>query len=255
VAKARTDAVAGGAGVARRIERALRPLGDPQRACGAKAYLKSDLEFIGVTTPEFRRAIKAELKAAPPLGRPALLEAVGTLWRRPVFELRAAAVELLRLEGVLLAPADAGLVERLIRESGTWALVDTLAVRVAGGLVERFPALLATLDRWAVDPDFWVRRAALLALLLPLRRGQGEFAHFARYADAMVDEKEFFIRKAIGWVLREVSKKRPALVVAWLAPRVRRASGVTLREALRHLPAADRDALLDRRAARTADTD
>jgi len=230
-------------GLAGRIEAALRRLADPARAAGAKAYLKSDLDFIGVATPEFRRAIKAELKAAPPLDRPTLLAAVEALWAPPVFELRAAAVELLDMKGALLQARDLALVERLLRESGTWALVDNLAAHVAGGLVERFPALARTLDRWARDRDFWVRRAAMLALLLPLRRGGGDFARFACYADAMLDEREFFIRKAIGWVLREVSKQRPALVVTWLAPRVRRASGVTMREALRDLPEGDRDAL------------
>jgi len=229
-----------GAELARRIEAELRRKGDPARAEGAKRYLKSDLEFIGVATPEFRRAIKAELRAAAPLRREALLAAVARLWAAEVFELRAAAVELLDLEGALLAPEDMAIVERLIRESHTWALVDNLAAHVAGSLVERFPEGLATLDRWARDPDFWVRRAAMLALLVPLRRGEGDFGRFARYADAMLAEREFFIRKAIGWVLREVSKRRPALVEEWLAPRAQRASGVTLREALKYLPPGSR---------------
>jgi 3-methyladenine DNA glycosylase AlkD len=230
--------------LAHRIEAALRRLEDAERAAGAKAYLKSDLEFLGVATPPFRRAIKHELRTSPQLHRASLLGAAVALWARPVYELRAAAVELLCLKGALLEAPDLDLVESMLRESHTWALVDNLAAHVAGGLVERFPELGDTLDRWAADGDFWVRRAAMLALLLPLRRGAGEFERFARYADAMLDEKEFFIRKAIGWVLRDVSKKRPELVAEWLRPRVRRASGVTLREALRYLPAADRDALL-----------
>ena len=80
---------------------------------------------------------------------------------------------------------------------------------MAGALVERFPELGSALDRWAKDADFWVRRSAILALLDPLRRGEGDFDRFSRYADAMLCEKEFFIRKAIGWTLREVSKRRP----------------------------------------------
>jgi len=60
--------------------------------------------------------------------------------------------------------------------------------------------LTGVLDRWAADEDFWVRRAALLSLLRPLRRGEGDFGRCARYADMMLAEREFFIRKAIGWV-------------------------------------------------------
>jgi 3-methyladenine DNA glycosylase AlkD len=185
----------------------------------------------------FRRAIKAELAAGPPLDRAALLATVSALWSHEVFELRAAAVELLSTHGALLTPADLSLVERFVRESQTWALVDGLAAHVAGSLVEEHPALGRTLDLWARDPDFWVRRSAMLALLVPLRRGGGDFERFSRYADAMLDEREFFIRKAIGWVLRDTSKKRPGMVAEWLAPRMHRASGVTLREALKYLDA------------------
>jgi hypothetical protein len=140
------------------------------------------------------------------------------------------------------------LLERLIRGSGTWAIVDAVAPYVAGPLVEReqenHPEIEAVLERWASDDDFWVRRAALLVHLLPLRRGEGDFAGFARHADAMLGETEFFVRKAIGWVLREVGKKRPELVAEWLLPRADRASGVTVREAVKYLAGDDRGAIL-----------
>jgi len=235
--------------LAKRVEAGLRAHADPVRAAGARRYLKSEWEFIGLTTAQLRAVVKAELVvSAGALGRADLGAAVGALWGRQVFELKAAALELLTVRATVLEAGDLRLIERLIRESQTWALVDALAAHVAGGLVERLPRLSATLDRWARDDDFWVRRAAMLALLVPLRRGGGDFERFARYADAMLGEREFFIRKAIGWVLREVAKKRPALVVAWLEPRVRRASGVTFREAVRHLPGEDRARLLALRA-------
>ncbi len=168
--------------------------------------------------------------------RAEVLAIATALWARPVFECRLAAALLLERADRLLDPADLALVENMLRSSGTWALVDGLAVKVAGGLVERYPELTATLDRWATDTDFWLRRSALLALLRPLRRGGGDFDRFARYADQMVTDREFFIRKAIGWVLRETAKTRPALVAAWLGPRVHRASGATVREAVKPLP-------------------
>jgi len=103
------------------------------------------------------------------------------------------------------------------------------------------------LDRWATDADFWIRRSALLALLGGLRRGEGDFDRFSRYADAMLEEKEFFVRKAIGWILRETAKKRPELVYEWVLPRASRASGVTLREAVKPLSEAQRKAVLSAR--------
>lgn len=226
------------------IERELRDLGTPERAAGTKAYLKSDLEFTGTTVPATRSVIRSWCRARPALTREDLTATAGELWARPVFECRLAAVELLDAQAALLRPGDAVMIEQMLRTARTWALVDTLAEHVMGGLVERYPELTATLDRWAGDDDFWLRRSAMLALLRPLRRGGGDFDRFSRYADQMLEEKEFFIRKAIGWILRDTAKRRPALVAQWLEPRAHRASGVTIREAVKPLPPDVRDQLM-----------
>jgi 3-methyladenine DNA glycosylase AlkD len=242
-----------GATSANGVEANLRAVGDPARAEQERRYLKSDLRHYGASVPAIRRVAKAALAAEPILRRDELIALVEALWARPVHECRMAAVELLDLSAGLLEPRDIELVERLLRESRTWALVDGLAASVAGSLVERNPELGSTLDRWAGDGDLWLRRSALLALLVPLRRGEGDFERFARYADTMLDEREFFIRKAIGWVLREAGKKQPDRVYAWLLPRAPRASGVTVREAVKPLSDEQRSAILAaHRAGRSA---
>jgi len=232
------------------IESDLRALGTPARAASEKAYLKSDLEFTGTPVPATRAVIRSWCRARPGLTRRELVAVTRALWARPVFECRMAAVELLDAKAGLLGAGDAVLVEQMLRTARTWALVDGLAEHVMGGLTERCPELTATLDRWACADDFWLRRSAMLALLRPLRRGAGDFERFSRYADQMLEEKEFFIRKAIGWVLRETAKRRPELVAAWLAPRAHRASGVTMREAVKPLPADVRERLLAAYASR-----
>ncbi len=232
------------------IERELRGLGTPERAASEKAYLKSDLEFTGTSVPATRSVIRSWCRARPGLTRRELVATAEELWARPVFECRMAAVELLDAQAGLLRAADAGLIEHMLRTARTWALVDGLAANVMGGLTERYPELTATLDRWAGDDDFWLRRSAMLALLRPLRRGDGDFERFSRYADQMLEEKEFFIRKAIGWILRDTARRRPALVAEWLAPRAHRASGVTIREAVKPLLPDVRDQLMAAYAAR-----
>jgi 3-methyladenine DNA glycosylase AlkD len=223
----------------------LRQAGSAQRAASEQNYLKSTLEFSGTTVPAARAIVITWRRAHPDLTGSRLTSLAAALWHGPVFECKLAAVLLLADRRALLRPQDAALVEELLRTSGTWALVDSLAADVMGSLVERFPELLLTLDRWAADDDFWIRRSAMLALLVPLRRGDpAQFERFASYADAMLAEREFFIRKAIGWVLRETAKRQPDLVAAWLTPRIGRASGVTVREAVKWLPADQRDALL-----------
>ena len=222
------------------IEDVLRGQGTRARAVHEKAYLKSDLEHLGTTVPQTRRAVTTAIRGRT-LTRADVLATVDELWGE-VFELRFAAVELLVIAAKrdLLVAKDLALVETLAREARTWALVDPLAIYVTGALVGGAGRVL---DRWARDDDFWIRRLAMLALLVPLREGGGDFDRFARYADAMLDDTEFFIRKAIGWVLRETSKRRPDLVFAWLEPRAARAAGLVVREASKHLPAAQRAAL------------
>lgn len=228
------------------IDRQLRALGTPERAEKEAAYLKSQLAHYGATVPAIR-SVAEDAARDLRLAHDDLVALVEALWSRRVHECRAAAVELLELHVDSLAPADLVLLERLLRESRTWALVDNIAASVVGPLVEAHPELTSTLDRWAVDDDLWLRRSALLALLLALRRGDGDFDRFGRYADPMLEETEFFVRKAIGWVLRDTAKKRPGLVYGWLLPRASRASGVTIREAVRPLSDEQRRAVLDAR--------
>jgi 3-methyladenine DNA glycosylase AlkD len=222
----------------------LRAIGTLERAAQEKRYLKSDLEFFGGSVWEIRRVVQAFVRGAASMAHDELVALVDALWEEPVHERRMASVVLLELHPKLLTFADLPLIERLLRESLTWALVDGLAANVIGGVLTRSPAEVSlVMDRWSTDADFWIRRASLLAELQLLRAG-ADLAPFLRRADGMLDEKEFFIRKAIGWVLRELGKRRPAEVVAWLAPRTDRASGVTMREAVKYLPSADADRLM-----------
>jgi 3-methyladenine DNA glycosylase AlkD len=235
---------------ARVIQAGLARRGTPRRAAGSRAYLKSDLRFLGIDTATLRQEARAWRTAHAGWDIDALCRLTEALWRRNVFELRSFALILLVERTTEFEPRHLPFLERLLRNSHTWALVDEIAPRLAGPLLERHPGEAGrVLDRWARDPDFWIRRAALLSMLLPMRRGEGDWKRFARYADPLLADREFFIRKAIGWVLREAAKRSPARVVAYVAPRAARLSGVTWREATRTLPDRERKRLGARRDA------
>ncbi len=225
------------------LEASLRRIGTSTRAEGEKAYLKSDLAFTGTLVSATRAEVQ-RLDRQLALDHERLVELVAALWSKPVFERRLAAIMFLQRHPKLLSVTDMPILEGMARESRTWALLDYLAVDVLGRLVEADPAgMTAVMDAWATDDDFWIRRASLLAELRPIRRGAGLDRFLAR-AEPMLEEREFFIRKAIGWVLREAGKRRPDDVFAWLAPRTHRASGVTMREAVKYLPASASAALM-----------
>ncbi|MFV2175314.1 DNA alkylation repair protein [Actinomadura sp. LOL_016] len=227
---------------AARVLAELRDLADPARAAYERRYLKSAFAHIGVPVPALRRVAVSAVREPPARGE--LLALADALWTvedagRPVHEARMAAVEVLVERVGLLEPGDIAVAERMILDSASWVYVDNLAERVAGALVLREPGLGGVLDDWASDPDMWIRRSALLALLPGIRTGAPDLARIARFGDAMVGETEFFVRKALGWVLREQSKKDPAWVARWVEARIADVSGVTLREAVRHLPDGD----------------
>lgn len=221
--------------LAAELNAAIAVNGTVERSVKEKRYLKTSLRHHGTPVPVTRRLVKDLLKRHPNLTRSQVLVMVEELWTSGVHEARTAVVELLALRSACLGPDDLQLLERLLREARTWALVDELAPRVVGPLRSRHPEVEATLDAWAADADFWLRRAALLTYLQPLRRGEDVFERFTQLADGMLEDREFFIRKAIGWALRERGKCAPDEVYAWLVPRLKRTSGLTLREASKYL--------------------
>jgi 3-methyladenine DNA glycosylase AlkD len=214
--------------------------GKAERATYEQAYMKSALKFHGVDAATVR-AVASEFCRAHALDHDALVGAVDALYATDWFDLHSAAVGVLERHKKLLALDDAAWLVTLVRRSGCWAHVDWLATKIVPHALPDKPGKL--LRSWARDDDFWVRRTALLAQLDALRAGGGDFALFAELARPMLPEKEFFIRKAIGWVLRDTSKKRPELVRDFVVAHRAAMSGLTLREATRRLPPKMRAAL------------
>lgn len=231
---------------ARRLLEQLTAVGTPERAEGEKAYLKSGLQFVGSGVPALRSTVKAWLRANPEVAHDELFATADALWAHPVHECHLAAIELLVDRPALVTIVDVPWIYNTLRDCHTWALVDPLAGWVIADCAARDPdGLLPHLDRWVRDPDFWIRRSAVLGLRTLLRR-DAELDRFFAYAELLLPEKEFFIRKVIGWVMREVAGRHPEQVSAWLREHMAAMNLITLREPLRRLPdAAELRALYD----------
>ena len=221
------------------LNRDLDGLGTAARATYDQQYHKSEFAHMGVPVPDLRKLVKGMYKEIG--GRRATHDDVtglaAALWDTDVYERRLAAVIVLAQGIRLLTAGDLQDVTLMLRDAPMWSLVDPLAGDVAGKIALRDrEGTSRTLDLWAGDGDFWLRRASLLALIPAIREGKPDLVRFTRYADPMVDEREFFIRKAVGWVLREIAHKDPTWVAAWVTARLDRLAGVTFREAVRRLP-------------------
>ena len=224
------------------IRRALHAHADPVKAPAMQAYMKSAMPFLGVPRPVLDRIVVDAAKAQPLTSTPALIDAMAALWRPARFrEERYAAIELptcTRTHRKLIAPALLPLVEEMIVTGAWWDHVDDIAGNVLAELLCLFPAdVKPRLRRWANGDDLWLRRAAFLCQR-KLRGADFDAALFYETILPSIGSKatfadEFFIRKGIGWALRERSYDAPEEVEAFCREYDARLSPLTKREALR----------------------
>ncbi len=205
----------------------LRLAGDPARAEHDRDYLHSSIEHLGVDVPAARAEAKRLVKAHPELVADPW-PFVQACWATGIYDLRLAMTFF--LERAKADDLDA--LEVLLRDCHTWALVDQLAVQV----VPRYKPSNSRLRKWARDNDFWIRRTALLCHLKDLRAGKGDLTLWASLAAPNLGDSERFIQKAIGWVLREIGKKRPAWTQDYVDQHRHQMAALSIREAERNLP-------------------
>ncbi len=214
---------------------------DAANAPAMQAYMKSALPFWGIPAPLRRTLTAAAVKAYPCADAAALHDTMAALWREATRrEERYAAQELARtgaphrrLRGLHLLP----LYEEMIVSGAWWDFCDDISAEAIGPLLVAQPAALRpVLQRWSTGPDLWLRRAAILCQ----RKLKGE-AFDARLLYACIlpsigsspFNREFFVRKGIGWALRERAYAAPDEVRAFCAEYADRLAPLTKREALR----------------------
>ena len=216
------------AAVVERLRVAFGPAADSQRAAGAAAYMRNQFVFLGIPTPERRRLQRAALgDLAPPTERQ-LKQITLALWRKREREFQYAACDYLRTH---VGVASAGFIDvaaHLVTTKAWWDTVDTLAAHSVGPLVRRHPELVATMDEWAVSNDIWLARTALLHQLA--YKNSTDEERLFRYCSLRATDREFFIRKAIGWALREHAARRADAVDEFLV-RTPELSALSIREA------------------------
>lgn len=216
------------------IRTALMERADPVRAAGAQAYMKSSILSLGVRVPEVRRSVVAAAAAYPFESPEQLRATVLELWREAQWrEERYAAIDLTGLRLVARDPLMLPVYEEIIRAGAWWDFVDGVSQRI-GALLQAHRAMMTPLLRaWSTDEDFWIRRAAITSQLKA--KGATDTELLREVIEANLADPEFFIRKAIGWALREYAKTNAAWVRDFVAEHGARLSPLSRKEALRHL--------------------
>ncbi len=199
------------------------------------AYMKTSMPFYGVAKPD-RDSIHRELKQRFPISssHQEYNRAVLGLWELPHREEKYFALYVARMWPDFIVPHSMPLYRRIIEEGGWWDTVDEVAAHLVGAVLLRHREETALLmDQWIEDAHLWVRRAAIISQLT--HKEKTDHARLFRYSLAQAAEKDFFIRKAIGWALRQYAYTAPDRVRTFITRNRHRLSSLTYREASRVL--------------------
>ncbi len=216
------------------VTRSLEPLADEARAAQMRAYLRNQFRFLGIPAPIRQRAVRA--LPHPPMTADEVLRTAVLLWKKPEREYRYTAVDFLDRNAKMLRLEHLDALRRFVRTNAWWETVDSLAGVIGRVLrAEKSEGVDAqsAMDAWLVDPDFWVRRVAMIHQLG--WRNETDTARLFAYAETLAPEKEFFIRKAVGWALRDFARWNPDAIRRFMQKRSGVFSGLTFREATKHL--------------------
>lgn len=215
-----------------RLEAAFAAAADPDRASGMAAYQQGHFAFLGVTAPA-RRARQRE--ALADLGRPTandVLALARWAWERPEREHQYAACDVLRRHAGVLRTGDLPFLRHLVTTKAWWDTVDVLAAHVVGRLVHDHRHLQDEMDAWLAADDQWLVRTALLHQLT--WKTDTDADRLFGYCAARAADRRFFVRKAIGWALRQHARTDPEAVWAFVDAHRAELSGLSAREAEKH---------------------
>jgi 3-methyladenine DNA glycosylase AlkD len=213
-----------------RLIRRLQTMADPARADKEKAYQKSVWQHWGVALPKMDVAIREILKDVSVAQRLALAR---RLWREPVWDLKIVAGRLLAAPSVPPSESLWRFVAARMPDLDGWAVADNLAP-VASRCLLHDPRRLDVVEGWLQSPHLWTRRAALVFTLAWTRDGRDP-ERMLGWASSLASDREWFIQKAIGWWLRELSKRDRPRVRRFLAEHGATLKGVARREATKYL--------------------
>ena len=225
------------AALRRALREALHEKANAEEAPGMQAYMKSEMPFLGVRSPALK-AVCRQVFAAHPIGtRSRWIGTVLAIWRRADYrEERYAAVKFAEYPayGEFQTLDALPCYEEMIVDGAWWDYIDAIAPRLVGGLLMRYPEdMRDVMLEWAHSPDIWKRRTSIICQLK--FKDATDFHLLQACIEPSIDHREFFLRKAIAWALREYAKTDPNAVIAYIRENADRLSKFSKKQAVRLL--------------------
>jgi 3-methyladenine DNA glycosylase AlkD len=212
---------------------AFQEKADPSRADAMAAYMRNEFEFLGLAAPLRRKVAKEFMESFAGCTQDELFAAVERLWRLEPREYVYVGTDLLRTHWRVLEPESLPRLRSLVLDRSWWDSVDPLA-HVVGVLVLNHRELVADMDRWVEDENRWIVRVALLHQLS--WKGATDTERLFGYSRRRGGDEDFFIRKAIGWALRDFATTHPEDVRDFVAAHGAELSPMSVSEATKNLP-------------------
>jgi len=197
------------------VETAFKNHADPENAEGQKAYMRNQFDFLGIKSP-IRKEIQQSFlrkKNLPP--KEELENIVKSLWDKPQREFQYFALELADKYTRQVEAEDIILFEWMVTHKSWWDTVDFVAPRLMGNYFKLFPDLRdKKVEAWLNSENRWLMRSALLFQLK--YNAKLDTLFLEHVINSLLGSKEFFINKAIGWILRQYSKSHPQWVIDFI---------------------------------------
>jgi 3-methyladenine DNA glycosylase AlkD len=215
----------------------LRSREDEEKGRMVASYMKtSSLHFLGVSVTEARKITRKHIKGLAIDDLPLLIE---QLWQEPVFDFKLAAIEVLEKYSAKGSIEIAfAMIDRMIEDVDTWSTVDPLCIVCLANVIIRDPSYEKKIAKWRTSTNFWRRRATVLPYVHLSKKKIYRMGYAERSLEAIVphlSDNEFFVAKAVGWVLRELSKREPDLVRRFIADNRDRMTKLSIREGSKKL--------------------
>ena len=204
---------------------------DAERAEKNKAYMKHHFPFIGLITAERRAITKDIIRQFPLTNLESVTTIVKSLWGLEKREYHHAAIDILAHYHKLWTTDTINLIEFCLLNHSWWDSVDNLNIACVGKYFALFPDKLSITSRWNEGDNFWLQRSSIIFQKAYRKKTNREL--LAKHILQVTDSKEFFVRKAIGWALREYAKVDRDWVIDFVANNP--LHSLSKREAMKHL--------------------
>ena len=213
------------------LQHALAKNGNLEYSVRMAQYMKNHFPFYGIQSTPRRHISKQWLKNHPIKNETDTCAVLKLLWKKDQREFQYIGSDIAKNNKRKLTPKSIPTLEYCIRTKSWWDTVDALATHPIGIIVQHYPDLTSLMDQWIEDKNMWIRRTALLYQLQYKEKTDQD--RLFRYCELRMDESEFFIQKAIGWVLRQYSYIDPDAVIGFIDKWDGRLSNLSKREGLK----------------------